>query len=111
MQPFLEFMKTDEHYDAVARELLEGRIKDGVWARALAESNGNNEQAKAIYIRHRVAQLLEEEKARREVARPQGSKAHSGTSRAIRFMFVLVGLVVSLAIIGTLVYVFFGGDK
>lgn len=47
-------------YDAVAAELVKRDIKPGIWAKAFAEAQGDNEKAKAAYIRLRVAQLKNE---------------------------------------------------
>jgi hypothetical protein len=61
-------MKDDKFYDDVAREILEKRLASGVWARAFAEAEGDSEKAKALYIRHRVAQLVEEDRLQQEQA-------------------------------------------
>ena len=44
-------------YDTVAAEMAAGEFNAGLWARALAESDGNENRCKAIYIRARVGQL------------------------------------------------------
>ncbi len=44
-------------YDTVATEMAANRLQPGLWARALAESDGNESRCKAIYIRLRVAEL------------------------------------------------------
>ena len=50
------------HYDTVAQELHNANLKGGLWARAIAEASGENDRAKALYIKFRVAQLVEESK-------------------------------------------------
>jgi hypothetical protein len=58
----------DEHlYELVSEEMAEGDIKQGMWTKAFANSMGDENKAKAIYIRMRVEQLAREE-ARREHA-------------------------------------------
>jgi hypothetical protein len=54
----------DEHfYAAVVEELrLHGPIP-GLWAKAYAEANGNKQQAEALYLRYRVEQLVQVERA------------------------------------------------
>ena len=52
-------MQDDKFYNEVAKELLDGQIQAGAWARAFAEAEGDKERAKAIYIRLRVQQLTE----------------------------------------------------
>ena len=47
-------------YDAVAQEIQSGALQPGVWARALADSDGNESRARAKYIRLRVAQMAAE---------------------------------------------------
>lgn len=44
-------------YETVVAELAKRDIKPGLWAKAFAESQGDKEQAKAVYIRLRVEQL------------------------------------------------------
>jgi hypothetical protein len=51
-------------YDAVAAELSDKILKPGLWARAIAEAGSEDDRAKAIYIRLRVAQLKEESEMR-----------------------------------------------
>lgn len=53
---------TDAFYDEVAKEMQEDRLIPGVWTRAFAEADGDENRAKAIYIKTRVAQLLEQER-------------------------------------------------
>ena len=47
-----------EFYDAVAVEMAANQFQPGLWARALAESDGHEARCKAIYIRLRVAELV-----------------------------------------------------
>ncbi len=50
--------KVDQRfYNAVAAEMSAGDIEQGLWARALAESDGQEARCKAIYIRLRVIEL------------------------------------------------------
>jgi len=49
----------DAFYDEVAKEMQENRLIPGVWARAFAEADGDENRAKAIYIKSRVTQLTE----------------------------------------------------
>ena len=52
-------MQDDKFYEEVAKELLDGSVQAGVWARAFSDAEGDKEKAKAIYIRLRVQQLNE----------------------------------------------------
>ncbi|CAM3362854.1 MULTISPECIES: hypothetical protein [Cupriavidus] len=44
-------------YEFVAAELANSMIKQGLWAKALSDSNWNQPSAKALYVKMRVAQL------------------------------------------------------
>jgi uncharacterized membrane protein YdbT with pleckstrin-like domain len=47
-------------YDLVAEELRLKRLVDGVWIRAFSDAAGDEQKARAIYIKYRVAQLEQE---------------------------------------------------
>ena len=53
-------MNDDEFYDEVAKEMQENRLIPGVWTRAFAEADGDENRSKVIYIKRRVAQLTAE---------------------------------------------------
>lgn len=55
-------MQEELLYERVVQELHESGPKPGLWAKAFAESNGNDTQAKALYLRYRVVQLEEQER-------------------------------------------------
>lgn len=66
---FFQFMRdrgsppspTDElFYEFVASELANSMVKQGLWTKALSESDWNESKAKASYVRMRIAQLREE---------------------------------------------------
>lgn len=44
-------------YEKVASEIQEGAIDQGIWAKALSESNGDKNRAESIYIKLRVNKL------------------------------------------------------
>lgn len=50
----------DALYEAVAKEIASGVKKEGLWAKALAEAEGNDTKAKAIYMRFRVQSMKDE---------------------------------------------------
>ncbi len=50
-------MNDDAFYDEVAKELETNKLISGVWTRAFAEADGDENRAKAIYIKLRVAQM------------------------------------------------------
>ncbi len=47
-------------YEQVAHELTLGEIKQGLWLKAIADSDGNEVKAKARYAKMRVAQIESE---------------------------------------------------
>jgi len=53
-------MNDDDFYDQVAEEIETNSLIPGVWTRAFAEADGDENRAKAIYIKLRVAKLAEE---------------------------------------------------
>lgn len=50
-------------YEEVAKEIESDTMKPGLWTKAFAEADGDDNQAKAIYIRLRVAQLISAKEA------------------------------------------------
>ncbi len=55
-------MENDEkYYEIVAREIRENRINDAIWTKAIAESGGEENRTKAVYIQLRVKQLMRDE--------------------------------------------------
>lgn len=55
-------MNDERLYAKVAEEVQQRGPNTGLWAKAYAESNGVESQAKALYLRYRVAQLAESER-------------------------------------------------
>ena len=52
-------MENDEkYYEIVAKEIRENRINDAIWTKAIAESGGEENKTKAVYIQLRVKQLM-----------------------------------------------------
>lgn len=47
-------------YEQVVHELSNGQRRDGLWAKALANSDGAEDKAKGLYIRYRVQSLRDE---------------------------------------------------
>ncbi len=55
--------KMDEFYDIVGREIASGNMHPGVMARALSDSGGEQGQARSLYIKYRVLDLIAEAEA------------------------------------------------
>ena len=62
-------MNDDAFYDDVGKEMQENRMIPGVWTLALAEADGDENRAKAIYIKLRDAQLSENSRRQLEEAK------------------------------------------
>ena len=50
----------EQLYQEVVQELNENKRRDGLWAKALADSNGSEEIAKSKYIKLRVQSMKDE---------------------------------------------------
>ena len=50
----------EQLYEQVVNELASGQRRNGLWAKAIANSNGQDEKAKALYIQYRVQSLKDE---------------------------------------------------
>jgi len=53
-------LKEEKLYELVAKEIKNGIIRDGLWAKALAHCNGDREKAKSLYIQYRIQSLRDE---------------------------------------------------
>lgn len=47
-------------YEEVAQDLDRGKRREGIWAKALANSNGSESQAQSLYIKYHVQALKDE---------------------------------------------------
>ncbi len=55
-------MENDEkYYEIIAKEIRENRINDAIWTKAIAESGGEENKTKAVYIQLRVRQLMRDD--------------------------------------------------
>ena len=76
----LQVDSTDDevYYLKVVKELESGYKREGLWAKALAETDGDSDAAHAKYIRLRVLSLKSEPLKSKEVVSPsQNSNARS----------------------------------
>ena len=60
-------LEEEKLYEAVVQELEKGLRRDGLWAKALANSNGNEEKVKALYIQYRIQSIKDEGVVLKEV--------------------------------------------
>lgn len=69
-------MSEIEAYEKVAEEVDSGKVKAGLWAKSFAESNGDENRTRALYMKLRVAEILSEYElaAQEVVAREKADK-------------------------------------
>jgi hypothetical protein len=72
-------MSDQRFYDIVAVELQRRSLRPGLWTRAVAETGGEGEAARALYIRLRVAELEQIEHA--ESARAEAKRRATEDAR------------------------------
>lgn len=66
----------EQIYEQVVHELANGQRRDGLWAKALASSDGIEDKAKALYIQYRVQSIKDEIKVH-EVIEEEAVKARA----------------------------------
>ncbi len=74
---------TDEEafYEIVATELDQQTQKTGIWTKAFADAGGSPEQTRVLYIRYRVAQLVDARNREQEEHRYQEAQLADDRSR------------------------------
>ena len=79
----------EQLYEQVVIELSEGKQRQGLWAKAIADSEGSEEKAKSLYIRYRVQSikdelsLAEEARAKKEESEYRERQRQVETERAL----------------------------
>ncbi len=91
---------SQKYYDVVGQELQDRQVVPGLWARAVAETGNEGAEARARYIKLRVADLVEEariETERLQAARKRQAEAaklqQSHTSRPAWAIFAGIALL------------------
>lgn len=74
-------MEDEAFHEAAAREIASGRVRDGLWAKAMIASSGVEAKAKAEYLRLLVTALRDEAYV---VERMRGADAHRVDGRVER---------------------------
>lgn len=111
----LTIMNDDAFYDEVAKELETDNLVPGVWTRAFAEADGDENRAKATYIKVRVGQLSKEAEEQKRVAEKkrvleekqfeEADKSHDGEKEigCLGFIVLIVVVLLVAILIGSLV--------
>jgi hypothetical protein len=95
-------------YAKVMAQLKESGPIPGLWAKAIAETDGDERASKALYLRLHVAQVLKQQRIEaaraiaeaREAARVQRAK-EKGASSTI--LYLVVGLIVIVTALSSIV--------
>lgn len=69
----------EQLYEQVVNELANGKRRNGLWAKALANSEGIEDKAKALYIQYRVQSIKDEV----EISEAPQERAASPRTRAV----------------------------
>ena len=54
-----EIETEEDAYAWASNEIEDGTYKKGIWAKAFADSDGDEQKQKALYIKYRAEQLIE----------------------------------------------------
>ena len=109
-------MNSERFYAMVTEELRSAGPIAGLWAKAFAESEGNESKARALYLRYRAEQLATAEssailarQAAREaehVAELQREEAERGERAKVEGFTPIHGVLIGLAILILILFVF-----
>lgn len=96
-------MDDEKYYQVVADELRDNRIKDALWTKAIAKSQGDENKTKATYIQLRVEQLMQEDKRSRLERQTSGASVESdddeGSSDPVEDKQMKTGMMIGQVII------------
>lgn len=53
-------IQEDSLYSQVAEEIAQGKLDSGIWAKAIAHSEGSENLAKSLYVKFRITQMKEQ---------------------------------------------------
>lgn len=68
--------KNDDYYKQVEQEIKEGKYQEGLRTRAIAEADGNESKARALYIKFRIESLKTEEAETIRKAKEEKKRKH-----------------------------------
>jgi hypothetical protein len=103
-------MSDQRYYEIVAGELQRRSIRPGLWARAVAESGGEGDAVRSLYIRLRVAELTQIEEADRVRAKAEAARLRVEARRAANSWLWLVVLIVSAVVIGCILFFYWAAN-
>jgi hypothetical protein len=65
----------EQIYEAVALEISKGKVKPGLWAKALSQTNGNEKLTQSVYIKLRVQNIKDEDEVQNDIEREMDRRA------------------------------------
>lgn len=96
-------MNDEGYYSRVAEELLHSMPIAGLWAKAFAECDGREPAAKALYLRLRVAQLIEIDRLAEQrlvdEANAERLKESEGAPPIVNMVLIIFGVVLVLVLV------------
>lgn len=97
-------MEDEAEYASVVEELRNQKRREGVWARAIVEADGDLSKAQARYIRYRVEMLKEERRMRQEESLRASQRVEEW---GMRGWIAVAKIVASLSLLIVLLYVLY----
>jgi hypothetical protein len=101
-------MNEEQAYCQVAAEVSRGDLKAGLWAKALAESVGNENVAKSLYLKFRAQQLLSEQRTVEKRKAKQEFQASIALAKDRTVSALRRGLLLLLAVVFGFLSLLFG---
>jgi hypothetical protein len=71
----------EQLYEQVVVELADGVKRQGLWAKAIADSDGHEEKAKSLYIKYRVQSIKDELALIKERQRDEAGKSNESQNK------------------------------
>jgi hypothetical protein len=105
----------DKFYEEVARELETKSLRPGLWTRAVAETGDEGSAAKALYIRLRVSELVQQEQIDRVGSQAEARRKAEEQRRTAKTAkppmpwYVGVGICLFCIVCGLLTVILFSG--
>jgi len=73
-QRAVDRLNEESIYEAIVKELQQGIKREGLWAKAIAKSEGSESKAKSLYIDFRAQSIMDEIEIAKQVAAADAEK-------------------------------------
>jgi hypothetical protein len=101
-------VKDERFFEIASAEIRAGTIRPGLRAKAFSDANGEENRAQALYLKYRVAQLVQEELEARQAeaeaktqlkqqardAEEAARQAHASAEGLMSVHYILLGLLI-----------------